>query len=481
VKPLRVVVVGSGLAGLFCAEELARLGVAVTVLTAAAAGRDGASHQVALRTPWVLLTAPESEADEEVFFDDLLARGRGAARRELALVLATEARAAAHDLVQTLELCPLDDGPVRLPGDVVARGRRYRPVRPASLLQPLLAHCLHHGIHFEPHRWVVGFGLSGLRCTEVLSIDRLSGELRAEAADAIVLACGGVGAVFPVSTAPFWCRGSGLALATLAGAGLHRPELTQSIPVLRRGGFFPSSRALLRGRIVAGERDLGPAADLAEVTARIAAALRAGDEVWFHPAEGGVGLPGGGEGIEHAVVELKVALHHAIGGVAIDPWGRTAMPGLYACGEAAGGAQGVRRTMGTGLVEARIFAQRAARAAVDDLRNGLGVATASEERRFGACAGEAAALSQRVAAALGPLITLRPTAEVSSAFEVLEGWPLEPVAMRGTASTVRGWLEGTRLIAARQLLAGELASAALAAAPDAPQAVGAGGARDAAG
>lgn len=458
---LRVVVVGSGLAGLSCAEALASSHLQVTVLTAGSPGRDGATHRVAFRAPWLLLSAPETADDEQRFFAELQARGEGAARPELTRVLAGEAAAAARDLVQALDLCPLDDGPRRLPGDSEARARRHRPALPGPLLQLLLGRCLRHAVRFEPHRWVVGFGTSAGRCTEVLAVEVRTGRLVAEPADAVILACGGVGAMFPVSTAPLWCRGSAIALGGLVGAPLHRPELTQALPVLRRGGFFPSSDSLLHARVVAGDRLLEAAPDLRCRTLQIAAALRRGEKVWLHPADGGAGLPGGDAGGERNELELTVALHHGIGGIAIDAWGRSSIPGLYACGEAAGGTQGVRRTMGTGLLEARIFGLRAANAASRDLDDGLGPAPRTEDRVLGCRAAAAAELSHRLGVTLGPLVAMRPRDEVAHASDAIAEWPEEDRDATPSPTHVRGWLEGSRLLAARGLLAAELAERSL--------------------
>jgi L-aspartate oxidase len=57
-------------------------------------------------------------------------------------------------------------------------------------------------------------------------------------------------------------------------------------------------------------------------------------------------------------------LHYQNGGLVIDEHGATTVPGLYACGEIAGGAHGRNRMMGNSLLECVVFGRRAGRAAV---------------------------------------------------------------------------------------------------------------------
>ena len=56
-------------------------------------------------------------------------------------------------------------------------------------------------------------------------------------------------------------------------------------------------------------------------------------------------------------------LHYQNGGLVIDEHGETTLPGLYACGEIAGGTHGRNRMMGNSLLECTVFGRRAGAAA----------------------------------------------------------------------------------------------------------------------
>lgn len=61
--------------------------------------------------------------------------------------------------------------------------------------------------------------------------------------------------------------------------------------------------------------------------------------------------------------------HYQNGGVEIDEWGRTSVPGLYAAGEVAGGVQGRNRLGGNSLVDIFVFGRRAGIAAAEYARS----------------------------------------------------------------------------------------------------------------
>jgi succinate dehydrogenase / fumarate reductase flavoprotein subunit/L-aspartate oxidase len=58
-------------------------------------------------------------------------------------------------------------------------------------------------------------------------------------------------------------------------------------------------------------------------------------------------------------------LHYQNGGLVIDERSETTLPGLYACGEIAGGTHGRNRMMGNSLLECTVFGRRAGAAAAE--------------------------------------------------------------------------------------------------------------------
>jgi L-aspartate oxidase len=58
-------------------------------------------------------------------------------------------------------------------------------------------------------------------------------------------------------------------------------------------------------------------------------------------------------------------LHYQNGGLVIDEQGETTLPGLFACGEIAGGTHGRNRMMGNSLLECTVFGRRAGKAAAE--------------------------------------------------------------------------------------------------------------------
>ena len=55
--------------------------------------------------------------------------------------------------------------------------------------------------------------------------------------------------------------------------------------------------------------------------------------------------------------------HHTMGGVCIDTYGTTSVPGLFAAGEVTGGLHGANRMGGNALTETLVFGARAGEAA----------------------------------------------------------------------------------------------------------------------
>ena len=77
-------------------------------------------------------------------------------------------------------------------------------------------------------------------------------------------------------------------------------------------------------------------------------------------------------GIDYRAIPLILApeAHFVMGGVLIDEWGGAEPPGLYACGETAGGVHGGNRLNSNAVPETQVFGHRAGQAARPLCRRG---------------------------------------------------------------------------------------------------------------
>lgn len=211
-------------------------------------------------------------------------------------------------------------------------------------------------------------------------------------AKATILASGGLGQVFRETTNPRVATGDGVAMAWRAGASVADLEFVQFHPtVLYVAG---ASRALI-SEAVRGEgawlvdregrrfmQDAHPMGELAPrdvVSRTIAQTLRrtSDSNVWLDLRPIGAErfatrFPGLDRlvrsfGLDPATdrVPVQPAAHYTIGGVRTDLDGRSDLPGLFACGEAAAsGVHGANRLASNSLLEGLVFGRRAGLAAV---------------------------------------------------------------------------------------------------------------------
>ena len=222
-------------------------------------------------------------------------------------------------------------------------------------------------------------------------VEDAGGTLTEIVAPATVLATGGIGGLFAVTTTPRALLGEGMALAALAGAAIADAEFVQFHPTAMDLGLDPAPLATeaLRGegaRLINADGTpfmarYHPAAELAprDVVARaIAAELRAGRGAFLDAREAvGDEFPhefpvvfaaamAAGLDPRRQPIPVAPAVHYHMGGVATDLDGRTTLPGLFAAGECAStGAHGANRLASNSLLEAAVFGTRAGRAAAD--------------------------------------------------------------------------------------------------------------------
>lgn len=407
-----VIVVGSGGAGLTAAWYARTAGASVLVVNKGFAGRTGST----ITTGGGISVAGESlcahglpgdAGDREAdFFADTLRAGQFLGDQRLVEAMVTGVGAEVRRLADLG--APLRFPP-RAPGHSSGRG----VLLDGPPMQRLLVReAVRAGVRFAENIQATGILRDGGgRAVGLAALDRAAGESVVIRGGAVILATGGSTANWSLRTAPEELSGDGHAMALEAGAALIEMEMLQFLPCcltapdIWRGLQFPwiigpqaGIRAWLLNRY--GERFMARwDPERMELATRDLVSLGSAWEV----AEGR-GSPNGGvylswahlprDILDHAheivgsvsrdwrwqgfdmtpligriraghAIEVAPAAHFSMGGIRIGPDGATAVPGLYACGEAAGGLHGANRLSGNAgaqiLVQGKAAGQNAAR------------------------------------------------------------------------------------------------------------------------
>jgi L-aspartate oxidase len=397
-----VIVVGAGLAGLSAA--LAAAPRPVLVLSAAPIGEGCASAwaQGGMAAALRAGDSPEQHAADTLAAGDglcdpaavaILTREAPDAVRRLASLGAPFDRSPDGAFVQGLEAAHSRARVAKVGGDGAG----------LAIMRAVIA-----AVRAAPHIEV----REGVRVLALLQDDtgwvhgvvaERDGAVREIVAPATILATGGVGGLYAVTTNPASARGEGLAMAALAGARIEGAEFVQFHPTAIAIDADPAPLATeaLRGdgaTLVGSNgrpfmKRYDPAGDLAprDVVARaIAAELRAGRGA-FLDARAAVGeafpehfpavfalCMGAGIDPRRQPIPIHPAAHYHMGGVVTDAWGRTTLPGLFAAGEVAStGVHGANRLASNSLVEAAVFGKRAGEAAAAENATVVGALAAT--------------------------------------------------------------------------------------------------------
>lgn len=383
-----IVIVGGGLAGLFCALKLAPR--PVTVLAAAPIGQGASSA-------WAQggIAAAMSPGDSfDKHLADTVTAGAGLVEEKMARLMISEGPDRVHDLLGYG--VPFDrdlEGHLLLSREAAHSERRI--VRVAgdraggAIMEALIS-----AVRRTPSIRV----MEGYVVEELIAEGRfVSGVIaRPDAgqsktrvafpARAVVLCSGGVGHLYQVTTNPAEARGTGVGMAAKAGAVIADPEFVQFHPTAIDIGQDPAPLATeaLRGEGAilvnkAGHRfmtDLHPDAELAprDIVARGVFAEVAAGRGAFLDCTSAIGkdfakrfptvyascIAAGIDPVTQAIPVVP-AVHYHMGGVLVDADGRTSLDGLWAAGEVtSSGVHGANRLASNSLLEAVVFAGRIA-------------------------------------------------------------------------------------------------------------------------
>jgi L-aspartate oxidase len=376
----RPVIIGAGVAGLMVALRLAPEPVVVLSKGPLGMGSSSAWAQGGLAA------SLGDDDDPALHLADTLAAGDGLCDGEIAKRVTQAAPSAVHDLVRLgVRFDRRTDGALLL--GLEAAHSRHRIVHAAGDgTGRELMRALFEAVRRTPSIAV----MEGFEARRLLVDDgALVGVLAAGDGGAanllttrVVIATGGIGGLFARSTNPDESFGQGLALAARAGAALADLEFIQFHPTALAGRLGPApliSEAVRgEGAVLVDETGRRFLAD--EPGAELAPRDAVARGVWRHLAEGHQVFldarhkPGAlfakrfpaiaavcrAAGLDPAaqLIPIHPAVHYHMGGIAVDAAGRSSVPGLWGCGEAAcTGLHGANRLASNSLVEAVVCAR----------------------------------------------------------------------------------------------------------------------------
>lgn len=394
-----VLVIGSGAAGFYAAIRAAESGLKVTLWEKGLAGRSGGTVSGAGPSAYGSWSDPSDSSDS--LFEDTVKGGSYLSDQPLVRVLAEEA----HLRIQELEEWGIrfdknSDGSYVI---YTAGGHSHPRVMAISdrvglQMTKVLRTKLHTfaNVTFGEDILATKIMVDNGRVCGAAGVDFRNGETICMNTPSVVLATGGVGQLYPVTSNPIQVTGDGMAIAYEAGANLLNMEQVQFFPC---GMVHPPS---LKGFILGiqeyaklynkdDERFMKKyEPEKLELTTRdrLARGIHAEITAGRGTEHGGVWLDATDldeevfKSFMHEIevsaergydyrkqrVEIGPAAHFFMGGVEIDTDASASIPGLFAAGECSGGLQGGNRLSGNALSELLVFGSRAGEAAVKHAR-----------------------------------------------------------------------------------------------------------------
>jgi len=389
-----VLVIGSGIAGLTAA--LAASGERTVALVTKA--------RIKETNTWYAqggIAGAVGEADSvELHLADTLVVGQGLCEEAVVRAVVSEAGEALRDLVSMG--VPFDRD---ADGGQVALAREGGHSLPRVLhsgdstgaaVQDTLSATVRNarGVEVFEERFLIDLLTDQGRCVGALVFNPDTHASEVFWADAVVLATGGCGQVYRVTTNPLIATGDGVAAAWRAGAEIADLEFVQFHPTALDHESSPKFliTEALRGegaylldcneqRFMLGVHPLAELAprdvvsrEIEKVMARCERpnvwldARHLGAEhlaarfpmIWEKCAEAGFDLG-------RDLIPVAPAAHYMVGGVRVDIDGRSSLPGLYAAGEVtASGLHGANRLASNSLLEGLVFSRRIVRALAHD-------------------------------------------------------------------------------------------------------------------
>jgi L-aspartate oxidase len=399
VEEFDFLIIGSGVAGLSCAIELAPHG-RVAVLTKEEISEGS--------TKWAqggiaAVLSPEPLDSNQMHVQDTMQAGAGLCDQSAVQVLVKEGPQRIRELIaRGAHFDTEPTGELKLTREAAHRARRIvhsfgdstgKEVQ-RSLTETVFEDA---GIHVFEDMLTIDLLIdetpSPQRCIGALAMDTRDGKLKIFRGVATILATGGIGALYKVTTNPPVLTGDGMAMAYRAGAELMDMEFVQFHPTSFAKGpnnpkFLISEAVRGEGAILLnnrGERFMHKYHPDAELAPRDVVSRAIAQEILDSDADYvTLDLTANtaqqiaarfpkiystcvAYGIDPAKEPIPVspAEHYMMGGIRTDLDGATNVYGLLACGECAcTGVHGANRLASNSMLEGLVFGIRTVRAAM---------------------------------------------------------------------------------------------------------------------
>jgi succinate dehydrogenase / fumarate reductase flavoprotein subunit/fumarate reductase (CoM/CoB) subunit A len=395
-----VLVIGSGGAGMYASISAAHSGKDVILADKSLISRGGATVMAQMT---VAAAVGHEEADHWTHhLADTIKSGQGLCNEELSSILCEEA------VDRILEMGKWKTDWARKDSrmaQVMAPGHSVKRCCYVDFLNtgPAISRTLRGVVAKQPNiKRVSGLTIIDLIVERgivkgAIGLETETGTYIAISTNAVVLAAGGLTRIFSRNSASLNMGGDACALALRAGADLIDMEFVQFFPIghlaPRLVGMDPIMwdpfRYKLGGRLLNGNQEqfietYGGADGKAYTVGRDLASYAIIKEV-----EAGRGSPNGGAWLsfqhipkvelENAfgpiiekladnnidltkdAIEVSPIAHYHMGGIKVNAKMETRIHGLFAAGEAVGGANGANRLSGNAIPEAFVFGERAGR------------------------------------------------------------------------------------------------------------------------
>jgi L-aspartate oxidase len=387
-QPLDVLVLGSGVAGLSSAVRLAGSGAGglrVGVLTKAELWQSA--------TRWaqggVAAVLGGDEDSTDLHLADTLAAGAGLCDTEAVRVLVDEGPGRVNELIALgAEFDRQPGGALALAregGHSMARVVHAGGAATGAEVERALVEATRESATVVLEQWfALDLLVEGGRCRGVRAVSS-DGRMAEVRATHTVLATGGAGQLFAVTTNPPEATADGLAMALRAGVPVADVEFMQFHPTALHHPAMPRPllSEALRGhgallRDAEGERFVDELAPRDVVSRAMAERMREqGREHLWLDATGLEAFSARFPTITASLTDIGLdpacdwlpiapAAHYLSGGVVTDLSGATALPGLWAAGEVAcTGVHGANRLASNSLLEGMVFGARLAESILD--------------------------------------------------------------------------------------------------------------------